>query len=120
MHRMFLFVSIVLSFLLSACSGAGSTSSTSESAASESTRLSSIEGLTADSTAGGTLFTSDCASCHGSNATSGSANKNLPSIATSNETAAIDQILNGGDGMSSFASLTDQQIADLLGYLKSL
>lgn len=88
--------------------------------ASSSDRIGAIEALAADTATGQTLFDSSCASCHGSDAMSGSADKNLPTIVSSDTTLAIDQILNGGEGMASFASLTDQQVADILGYVKTL
>ena len=94
--------------------------STSCSSASSSARASSIESLTADASSGQSLYASNCASCHGSNGASGSANKNVASVAKNQPTTAIDQILGGGDGMASFSSLSDQEIADIVGYLKTL
>lgn len=85
-----------------------------------SARVSTIEGLTADTTSGATLYTSNCATCHGATGSGGSVNKNIVSVATSNTSSAIDQILNGGDGMASFSNLSDQQIADIVGYVKTL
>lgn len=71
-----------------------------------------------DTTAGASLFASDCASCHGSDARGGSA----PSIAGINDSqAVIDVILNGSGGMPGFASsLSDADVSDILAYLGTL
>lgn len=70
------------------------------------------------SSAGASLYASECASCHGSDARGGSG----PSIAgVSDSQAVIDVILNGTDGMPGFSgSLSDADIADILAYLGSL
>lgn len=85
-----------------------------------SARVTTIQALTADTSSGQSLYASKCASCHGTNGSGGSAGKNVTGVTKSDSTAAIDQILNGGDGMSSFSSLSDQNIADIVGYIKSL
>lgn len=82
---------------------------------------SSIASLSADVTAGKTLYATNCASCHGSDAASGSANKNVANEVQSNASAAIGTILSGDGQMPSFAStLSDQEIADVVAYIKTL
>ncbi len=90
--------------------------------AGQSARVAPIEALTPDLTNGKTVYTANCASCHGSDGkgTGGSEKKNVASVAASNKASAIDQVVSGGDGMSAYDGLTNQQIADVIGYLASL
>ncbi len=71
-----------------------------------------------DATSGAALFGSNCASCHGSDATGGSG----PNIAgVSDSQAVIDTILGGSGSMPGFASsLTDADVSDILAYLGGL
>ena len=82
---------------------------------------SSITSLTADTSTGQSLYQANCQSCHGADAASGSAKKPVATEVKSNTQAAIATILSGDGEMPSFAStLTDQQIADIVGYIKGL
>lgn len=92
-------------------------SSSSSSGGGGTNRVQTISGLKGDSTAGKPLYTQNCVSCHGTDAKSGSAAKNLPGESVSE---AFDQILNGGGGMQSFANLTDQEIANIWAHVVTL
>jgi mono/diheme cytochrome c family protein len=82
---------------------------------------SAVSSLTGSATAGQSLYTSNCASCHGTNATSGSANRPVASLAKSDSDTVIATVLSGDGEMPSFQStLTSQQIADVVAYLKTL
>lgn len=83
-------------------------------------RDTAVAALTADTAAGKTVFTTNCAVCHGSDAKSGTARENLPSTAKNQFSVAVGTIINGTSGMPSFSSLTNQDIANVIGYLKTL
>jgi mono/diheme cytochrome c family protein len=83
--------------------------------------VSAIMSLTADPTAGQTVFQTNCQSCHGADASSGTARKPMAAEVKSNTQGAASTVLSGEDAMPSFAgTLSNQQIADVLGYIKSL
>ncbi len=91
--------------------------STFACSASTSSRVSTINGLKGDVAAGKSVYTSNCASCHGSDAKSGSARENLPSKSAS---TAYTQIIDGKGSMPSFDNLSDQDIANVWAYVQSL
>jgi alcohol dehydrogenase (cytochrome c) len=101
--------------------GAGGSATAGAGGSSTTDRPTAIAALTGDVTSGQALFTAKCVSCHGSDARSGSAHENTPQTATSETEFAIQIILSGKESMPSFSgTLGDQQIADILAYLKSL
>ena len=84
---------------------------------STSSRVTTINGLKGDATAGKSVYTNNCASCHGSDAKSGSARENLPSKSAS---TAYTQIIDGKGSMPSFDNLSDQDIANVWAYVQTL
>jgi mono/diheme cytochrome c family protein len=87
-----------------------------------SDRANTIAGLTGDATSGQTLFSANCASCHGAMGGGGSG-PNLVSAFNETDEAAehIDVILEGEGAMQAFGdSLSDQEIADIVSYLEGL
>ncbi len=83
-------------------------------------RVEEIKSLTGDAAAGATLFTGNCARCHGEDARSGSAGADLPAVANEDPDRAIETILTGNIVMPRFGEqLSDQQIADVLAHLKA-
>lgn len=92
---------------LTACSG-------------NSARISSVTALTADTVSGKSLYTSNCASCHGSDGKSAAGKKNIVSATTSNTSGAVDTMLSGDGEMPDFANLSDQELANIVGYVKTL
>lgn len=85
-------------------------------------RVAPIQALTPDLTNGKAVYAANCQSCHGTDGkgTGGTEKKNVATLAATNQATAIGQVLVGGDGMSAYSNLTDQQIADVIGYLASL
>lgn len=84
-------------------------------------QISAVSALTGDASAGQALYVSNCQSCHGANGRTGSANRNIVQAATSNTNGAIGTILLGDGAMPAFDNtLTDQQIADVVAYVKAL
>ncbi len=96
---------LVLSLLLAACSGA------SDDTASA---------LVGDATAGAALYTTNCSSCHGADG-EGVSGPAMAEIASEFDDAGVeDAIVNGTDGgMPAFPSLTAQDVADLVAYVRS-
>lgn len=84
---------------------------------STSSRVTTINGLKGDTTAGKSVYTNSCSSCHGTDAKSGSARENLPS---KNASTAYAQIIDGEGSMPSFSDLSDQDIANVWAYVQSL
>jgi mono/diheme cytochrome c family protein len=77
-----------------------------------------VTSLTGDATAGKALYAANCQSCHGP---SGTARANAAGEAKSDPAEAAAVILNGKEEMPAYAStLSHQQVADLLAYLKTL
>ncbi len=92
----------------------------SESTSSDDARAATVAALTGDVTAGASVYAANCTNCHGANGKSGSTRKNVASDAAGDRTQAIKKVINGGGGMPVFASLSDQEIADVVAYLASL
>jgi mono/diheme cytochrome c family protein len=46
--------------------------------------------------------------------------RNVASEAASNQSATVNRVLAGGEGMPAFGNLNDQEVADIVGYLKTL
>jgi mono/diheme cytochrome c family protein len=114
MHRSItLIVSAFATALLAGCAS-------SDTAAPASSRTAGIVALTADLTAGKVGYTSNCSSCHGSDGKTGSVGRNVASEAASNQSATVNRVLAGGEGMPAFGNLNDQEVADIVGYLKTL
>jgi mono/diheme cytochrome c family protein len=65
---------------------------------------------------GEALYTADCASCHGVDATGGSG----PSIIGEDADEFFEVIREGEDDMPAFPDYTDQDIFDVIAYIDSL
>lgn len=85
-------------------------------------RVTPIQSLGASLTAGRTGYDTHCASCHGSDGkgTGGSTRENVAAAAANDKAKAIDVVLSGEDRMPEFSALSNQEIADIIGYLASL
>jgi mono/diheme cytochrome c family protein len=84
-------------------------------------RSSAILALTGDAAAGQMSYASRCVMCHGPDGKSGTARHDVPGHAKNKPTETVNELLVGNAaGMPSYANLTDQQLADLLAYLKTL
>ncbi len=94
-------------------------------AAPPSARATTIAALTGVSATGQNLYAANCASCHGYDG-KGSISSDYVSIAATvkSRTAGefIDFILNGvpNTSMASFSTLSDQQLADIYAYVKTV
>jgi mono/diheme cytochrome c family protein len=80
-------------------------------------RATTIAAMTGSTTDGETVYGQLCAVCHGANG-AGTAAGNSMVDSTKTKDEVIDSILNGVSGttMVSFASRTDQEIANLTAY----
>jgi mono/diheme cytochrome c family protein len=78
-------------------------------------RVSDILALEGDAAAGQAVYDSQCAACHAADGTGGSG----PAVTgvEADPEATITQILEGGELMTSYASLPDQDIANVYAYM---
>jgi mono/diheme cytochrome c family protein len=97
-----------------------STSLVAVAGCSSNARTSSVEKMTGTASSGASIYATKCVSCHGSNGRSGSAGVDVAHEARDEAEDAIEKILEGGGGMPSFSNLSDQDVADLVAYLKTL
>lgn len=81
-----------------------------------------IASLTGDAAAGEPLYQSNCAACHGQDARGGTYDVDLVDHATHHEDEHFAQVILSGDGdMPAFeGQLEDQEIADIIAYIRSL
>lgn len=85
------------------------------------TQITAVSSLSGNASAGQSVYSANCASCHGADGRTGSANRNIVQAATGNSNGAIGTILLGDGAMPAFdGTLTDQQIADVVAYVKTL
>jgi cytochrome c551 len=78
-------------------------------------RVSTILALEGDAAAGQGLYESQCLACHAADGTGGVGPAVTEVEAVPEDTIA--QILEGGEGMTSYASLPDQDIANVYAYM---
>lgn len=81
-------------------------------------RVRTIVSLTGDVTAGKTLFEGNCLGCHGASGTGGSYQVNITNVNDDEKVADI--VLSGDGDMPAFDSWSDQEVADVVAYVKSL
>ena len=76
---------------------------------------------TGDAAAGKTVFSDNCAGCHGALGTGGNGGPDLTAIPSAKDKdAVVKQVTNGGGGMPAFkGQLTEQQIQDVSAYVTS-
>jgi mono/diheme cytochrome c family protein len=83
-------------------------------ACAEAGRADTILALTGDADAGAAVYETNCAGCHGTDATGGSA----PGILGEESEEVVEVVLYGEDDMPAFAeTLEDQAIADVVAWL---
>ena len=109
MHRARLFIfggAIYAGFLMAACGG-GSTERTPDVLA--------LEGVADE---GAAVYEGNCADCHGAD---GAGPVGLAHLDDHDDAALSDQILAGSLGMPAFDDkLTDQEVADIIAFLRTL
>lgn len=98
----------LLTVVLVACGGTDSTST--------DTRAETVAGLEGSSTTGQTLYSAQCAACHGASGGGGTA----PALGGADELESIEAMLSGPDDMPTFTALTDQQLADIAAFVAAL
>lgn len=83
-------------------------------------RVGAVLALQGNADAGKDLYTSNCTGCHGTSGKGGSAGKDIAHVARNEPEDAIEAIVEGEDSMPAFDSLSDQDVADIIAYLKTL
>lgn len=88
----------------------------------DSSQVDSILEKAGDNDNGARIYAENCTRCHGEDARSGSAARDLPAAINADPAAAVETINSGrGEEMPEFDSvLTNQEVADLVLYLRSL
>lgn len=88
------------------------------------TRAETVAGLTGSATNGKSVYESTCSSCHGANAKGTATGSNLvAAVKARTAESFLGSVINGVTGtvMTAYGnSMTDQQLADLLAYVKEL
>jgi mono/diheme cytochrome c family protein len=89
--------------------------------ADQTARVDTIMGTAADEAAGAMVFTQTCgaAGCHGADGNAGSAPDLSDEIPEFDSEALGCLLLTGYEAMPSQASLSDQQLADVLAYVQA-
>jgi len=112
--------SLALSLALAGCGGADNAGNND---AGTQTRTERIVALAGDVAAGQLVYENNaCSGCHGATGTGGSAGPTLQEpLKNDGKAEIIDTLLNGvpKTAMGSYASLTDQQLADVYAYMKT-
>jgi cytochrome c oxidase subunit 2 len=111
--------SLVLSLSLAACGG----TDTSGNDAGAQTRTDKIVALTGSVSAGELVYQNNgCSGCHGAKGLGTASGPTLDEpLKNDGKAEIVEVLLDGvkGNAMASYASLSDQQIADLYAYMKS-
>jgi mono/diheme cytochrome c family protein len=87
-----------------------------DSGASE---VDAILALTGDATAGATTFGNVCAGCHGADGASGYAANLVEEIPSKDDAFIVNIIINGDGGGMPAQDLSDQEVADVLAYVRA-
>lgn len=91
------------------------------SACGPSDHANSIAGMSGDATSGQTLYSANCASCHGATGGGGSGPNLVRAFNSEDKAELIDVILEGDGPMMGYSGvLSDQEIADIVAYLDGL
>ena len=85
---------------------------------SASARVDDILALTGDSGSGASVYSGNCAACHGADGEGGTGPA-MSDAASGSDEEIVETVLNGEGSMPSFSSLEDQEIADLLAYINA-
>lgn len=106
---------------VAACNGGGDNgdTDTTDSGTTCTEQIDCVLELTSDITAGEGVYTSNCVACHGTYGTGG-VGSDLTSTVPSLDTRGIAEVVISGQGaMAGFGStLSDQEIADVVGYVE--
>jgi len=112
-------LALSLSLALAGCGGADNAGTDGGT----QTRTQRIAALTGDVAAGQLVYENNgCSGCHGATGTGTSSGKSLTATLKNDPRAdVLDTLLNGvpNTAMGSYASLEDQQLADLYAYMKA-
>lgn len=84
-------------------------------------RIATVTALTPNVDNGQALHETHCLTCHGADGRTGTANKDTVDYARNNESVFFDYVIDGDPGMPGFGdTFSDQELADIWGYVKSL
>ena len=111
----------LLAFTLAFTAACGDKDTATDSGGGDSgaSEVDAILALTGDATAGGTIFGNVCAACHGADGASGYAANLVEEIPSKDDAFIVDIIINGDGGGMPAQDLSDQEVADVLAYVRA-
>lgn len=84
-------------------------------------RADDVAALTGNADAGKPLFDSNCSTCHGADGTGGTFDESVVKAQSKDDAYIADYVINGDGQMPAFGdSFSDQQIADIIAYVRKL
>ncbi len=78
-----------------------------------------ILALTGDQVAGEQVYLDNCATCHLDDGSGDVGPSLIDHVPHHDDSILVETILNGKGGMPAFDTLTDQEVADVLSYLRA-
>ena len=114
-------IALLTGALLGGCDDKGGDSGdTTGEEGGTGSRTDAILALSGDSAAGEAVFTANCTSCHPADGSEGFGPALSEEVPEHSDEDILDQVINGEGSMPPFGdALTDQQMADLLAYLRA-
>ena len=113
----------LLAFTLAFTAACGDKDTATDSGGGDSgdsnSEVDAILALTGDATAGGTTFANTCAACHGADGASGYAANLVEEIPSKDDAFIVNIIINGDGGGMPAQDLSDQEVADVLAYVRA-
>ncbi len=107
-------LTIIAAILLSACSGTEDTGMTTEML----DKVEDVMALDGDIAIGETIYLENCASCHLEDGSGDQGPSLIFHIPKHSDEYFVQLIVDGRGGMPGFPDLVDQDIADLISYLR--
>lgn len=75
--------------------------------------------LSGDATAGADVYAGNCAACHGSDGTNGASGPDLSGLVPGMSDSALESVIKNGVGsMPAISTLDDQEVADVVAWLR--
>lgn len=110
---------VVAALALAGCPGGPTDTDDTDDTDAPTDRVAAILALTGEVASGEDLFPSNCVACHPSDGSQGTGAALSVVVPASTDDELAHTILNGAPSMPDFDYLDDQEIADLMAFLRS-